>query len=232
MATVTINKKNLIWIGVIALAFIAVFFTGWWLRPPKIITQQQAVDDLRNSHQQDSLKYAFDLSKLREDSADFVLIIEEKDEKIAVLQKMRYERSDEISVLPATETIELFNQNTGDTAKILVINRDTSCIAPIPSIRIANVLMEERKTYIAETIILKEKCRTYADLLNNQDEKLSLTYKRIRQLTDDYYNSHLIIDNQQKSMIKLGKKIRTRNIVIGISWGVAIGGIFTAILIK
>lgn len=232
MTTVTVNKKNLIWIGAIALGFVAVFFAGWWMRPPKIITQQQVIDDLRNAHQQDSLKYAFDMSKLKEDSSRLVLVIEEKDEEIAVLRKRTTREVSHINLLPATETVALFAQNIGDTSKIIVIGRDTSCISPIPSIRIANVLMEERRSYMAENIILREKCGLYSDLLNNQDEKLSLTYRRIKKLTDDYYRSQIIMDKQQKSMIRLDKKIRTRNIVIGISWGVAAGGILTALLIK
>jgi len=232
MATLQINKKQLIWTGVIILAFVSIFFAGWWMRPPKVIYQHQQIDSLRNAHREDSLRYAFELTLLMGRDSVLNNAIIQKDKQIDDLKKNLSKEIETIILLPATETVGLFSHNTGDTAKIIVIGGDTTCIVSIPSIRLCNVLFAERNACISENIILQSKVETCLDLVDEKNDQLNLTYGRIEKLTDEYYRSQSIINNQQKYMGKYAKKVRNRNIFIGIISGVAAGGIVTAMLIK
>jgi len=227
-----IKKTNLIWAGVIALGFVGIFFAGWWSKPVKIVVEHQQIDSLRNAHREDSIQYAFNLSKFIDQDSVYEKEIQEKDQLIASLRYNLSQDRKVIEVLPADKTIQMFSEQTGDSSLVGIVEGDTVCISTVPSIRIANVLFKERMSLIKENRLLSSKIETYLDLVDHKNENLALTYARINKLTDEYYRSQTIINNQQKFMERYAKKVRNRNIWMGIIGGLAVGGIATALIVN
>jgi hypothetical protein len=232
MAPIAINKTRLIWAGVVAVALVTVFFAGWWFKPVQIVYQQQQIDSIRSAHRIDSIRYAYELEQAQAHEAALTAEIVLLDAQIAELKQARHVKATEIINLPATETVQLFSHNTGDSARITVIEGDTGCIVKLPSIRLCNLIFADRNGLISENGLLKTKVETYDAILAQKEVLLGLTYKRIEIQTAEYFKSQGIINKQQFYITKIGRKVRNRNIIIGILGGVAVGAIGAAILVN
>jgi len=106
------------------------------------------------------------------------------------------------------------------------------CVASIASIRLSNVIFAERMACITENDQLTQKVSEYAGIVNDKNILLDLTYGRITKLTDEYYRSQAIINKQQQYITRINKKVRNRNIALGIGGGIALGAIVAILVVK
>jgi len=224
-------KTKLIWIGVIAIAFILVFFVGWWAKPTKVIKVRTEYDSLMDVHKRDSAIYAIQIAKY--DSVNTVLsvAIVGKNRQIILLQRALEQNLAEIKRLPATAAASLFSVEVGDTA-FLQVEKDTMCVTTIPAIRTANVLFAERRHYLSLSGILTEKNKLQEDMISWKQEELSVVKDRVIQVTGEYYKVNDLYLKQRLQLDKVNKKVKNRNIAIGIVSGIAVGGIVTALIVN
>lgn len=224
-------KHKIIWIVIIAIAFIVIFFAGWWLRPPKIIDRNTEVDSLKASHLRDSAIYALQLAKYDSTTKVLAIAIVAKNRQIIALRRALEQKKEEIKRLPATESVALFSVEVGDTA-FLQVEKDTLCITTIPAVRTANLLFAERRHYISVADILTDKNKLQEDMISWKQEELSLVRDRVVKLTAEYYKVNGLYMGQQLKLDKANKKVRNRNIAIGIISGIAVGGVVTALIVN
>jgi hypothetical protein len=227
----TAKRNNLIWIAAIALAFILVFFAGWWMKPPKIIDTPGTYDSLMDAHRRDSVAYAIKLAMYDSISTVLSVAIVGKNRQIIILQKALEQKSEEIKRLPATESAALFAAEINDTA-YLQIDRDTMCVTTIPGIRRANLLFNERRHYLNLSKILSDKNELQSDMITWKSEELSVVKDRVIQVTGEYYKVNDLYLKQRNQLVKANKKVKNRNIAIGIISGIAVGGIVTALIVN
>jgi hypothetical protein len=225
------TKYKLIWIGAIAIAFILIFFAGWWAKPTKVIEVRTEYDSLLDAHKRDSAIYALQMAKY--DSVNTVLSVAiiGKNLQIVSLKKALEQSLTEIKRLPASESASLFAVEVGDTA-FLQVEKDTMCVTTIPAIRTANVLFAERRHYISLSGILTEKNKLQEDMITWKQEELSVVKDRVIQVTGEYYKVNDLYLKQRLQLDKANKKVRNRNIAIGIVGGIAVGGIVTALIVN
>ena len=208
---------------VVIAALIAMFFVGRWLKEPVVVHQQREIDSLRNVHRQDSLKYAWELSGYDSTYHRLNTVIIGKNRQIVTLRKSLDKERKRLKSLPAIETVEQFSCNTGDSSWVAVRECDTVAISPLPAIRTANILIAERNVYRREISYQTAKTEAYKETIDTKTQELVLVRNRVIKLTDEYYKAQGIIDRQGKYLDKYAKKVRRRNIAIGVMGGISLG---------
>ena len=224
-------KRKLIWIGAIAIGFVLIFFAGWWAKPVRVVEVRTEYDSLLDAHKRDSAIYALQMA--RYDSLNTVLsvAIVSKNRQIVSLKRALEQSKTEIKRLPATESVALFSVEVGDTA-FLQVEKDTMCVTTIPAIRSSNILFAERRHYIDVLGVLKAKNKLQEDVISLRGEELSVVRDRVIQVTGEYYKVNELYLRQNLKLEKANKKIRNRNIALGIVGGIAVGGIVTALIVN
>jgi len=225
------KKRKIIWIAAIAICFVAIFFAGWWMKPAKVIDRSDEMDSLTQAHRYDSAIYAIEIARYDSINSVLAVAIIGKNREIIKLRRALEVEKGQIIKLHATESVALFSAQVGDTA-FLQVETDTLCVTTIPAIRTANTLFAERRHYIDLASILTEKNKLQEDMISGKQEELSVVRDRVVKLTGEYYKANELYLIQQKKLDKANKKIRNRNIAIGIIGGIAAGGIVTALIVN
>jgi hypothetical protein len=226
------TKSRLIWIAAVALLLAAAFFFGWKMKPNVVVSERQTIDSLRSAYVRDSVEYIH--KSLEKDSINSVIAsaIISKNRQIIELKKSLEKEKNRIINLPADETVELFSESTGVVSSVTVIDKDTNCITPIQGITQANLLINERYGLYREVELLNGKIVCMQDMIDNRNEALNVARGRVGTLTEQYQSSQGVIDRLSKDNEKANKKIKNRNVALGIIGSIAAGGIITAIILK
>jgi len=223
------TRSRIIWIAVVLVLFAGAILATWFLKPPVVVTQQQEIDSLRNKHARDSMEYVWTLSKFDSTYTRLELTLKAKDRQIHFLRASLQKESERLIELNATESVAQFSKNTGDSSWVAVISRDTVCITRMPAITEANILIMERGVFKHEAQLYHAKADAYFSLLDAKNEELGFIRDRVIKLNEEYWKSQAIIDKQNKFLSRYAKKVRNRNIVIGVVSGLAAGAVITAI---
>lgn len=215
--------KNFIWVIAIAVfSAILVTVSYFYFKPAKSTKIENrilfSIDSLHHQHTSDSLKYNDERDSLMSVITGLSKISEEKGKEIVRLRKLYELRKAEIVKLEPVAAVEYFSELTADTAVIL---SDSTVRTSLQAIDNANCIFVERDGYKVENDLLIEHVNILDSLSSKQLALIALKDTRIVSLTNDYYASQKIINNQLLLIDKQKKKIRRKNAKLWIFGGVA-----------
>jgi len=224
------TKYKIIWIAVIALLLVGVFFFGWWMKPTVIVDQSNTVDSLRYAHHTDSIYLSSLVRFLKQDVDSLKEVVKKQDKELSSLSSVSKLERDAIKKLPADRQIKLYSENAGDSAYLAVINNDTVGISKMKAILDVNLTYHDNLKLRNEQRLLHSQNVNLRSIVGLQDSIINVEQLRNTKLTDDYWLSQKVINNITIDNNKKDKKIRNRNIVIGVLSGIAAAGIGVAII--
>lgn len=208
---------------------IIILLTGiavWFLKPDKVVVP---LPDQVMVHKFDSLKYikTSDSLKVIVDTLKSQLAVKKKQYK-DLLSRQKVDIF-EVKNLPIPELVSRFEDKTQTFVKVSMLP-DSVVIAPIESIRNAVILFTEGdQCYERERSVVVQN-ELSSNIIRQQDSLISIKDKRIVGLTREFYSSQATIAGLNGALEKERKKVRTRNVILGILSGVAAAGIVVAIV--
>ena len=227
------GKRTKIWIGVgVVVIVLVAFFGGRMSKKSEIVvSEQRLIDSLRSSHKMDSIMWVYEFNEMDSMYQRILTTVEGKDELIARLKVKNKTELEPVKTLPANQTTQLFNIHTGDSSWVEV-RKDTLVISPLKAIQCANVVMMEGNQRLRIIELLELKNEALDSALMNREEVLRLTMRRVVKLTDEYYMSQGVIDRQSEYIRHYKKKIKRRNVLIGVLGGVALASIVGIVIVN
>lgn len=215
--------KNYSWVIAIAAFSVVVVTVSYLYFKPKKSTQIEnrilfSIDSLKHKHTWDSLIFIDVHDSLTTVIDGLMKVSEAKGKEIVRLRKLYELKKDEIVHLDPAPAVEYFSERTSDTAAILA---DSSVSTSLQAITNANCLFIERDGYKAENILLIDRVNILDSLSSTQLSLIALKDTRIVSLTNDYYSSQKIINDQLLLIDKQKKKIRRKNAKLWIAGSVA-----------
>ena len=209
----------------IALAIVGGFLVRWFFEPaPKETTQlQQTILEVR--HSADSTVYVVKIDSLTRIVDKLNDRLNYSNAKLVELKQQALKKQQYIKLLPAEETVSYFNCSTGDSAKVIVVEQDTMALATIPGVKAANLLFIDRSSCFEIQSQLDLKINDMDEMITTKDELLSVKDLYIKNLNDQYFASSSIIKDQNLLIGKQQKKIRTKNVILGLLGGIAAASI-------
>lgn len=226
------TRSRVIWIVVIAIVFIGVFFFGWWVKPVEYVENNSAVDSIRYVYFWDSIKHSFIEKEYADSVRTLRVIIKKQDKELAARKPIVKAGQKKIRKLPLTEAVKYFSDFTRDSAYVAVIREDTIVVSTLKSITEANVTNYNKLSAEYENRLLLKQNRTLKDIITVQDSLVAEEQRYNVKLSDSYYKSQKVINGLKADSKKDKRRVRNLKIVAGVSIGVAVGGILTAILVK
>lgn len=225
----TIIKKYW-WVILLVLAFFGGFMMKWYFTPTgtkdEVSRLKEEIKLISQRHKSDSAKYIRVEDSLKQVIVTMVGNVYAKEKQIAKLKERYNTRKDSILNLNPTEAVRHFSEKTGGESHLTNIG----VISPLKSITTANVLFEEREEALAETNQLRTIVSTQDSIITTQNELISIKDKRLAGVTNDYYSIQKI-NSDLNSVIKQQKRhIRTRNALMGVLSGIAVGAITITLL--
>jgi len=145
--------------------------------------------------------------------------------KLVELKEQVAKKKQSIELLPAEETVSYFNCSTGDSAKVIVVEQDTMAMVTIPGVKAANLLFVDRNSCFEIQSLLDMKINDMGEMITTKDKLLSVKDIYIKNLNDQYFASSSIIKDQDILIGKQQKKIRTKNVILGLLGGIAAASI-------
>lgn len=216
--------KKYWWVFILCIGF---FIAAWFIKPNKIT---DTTPDLIPQHQIDSLKYAKTTDSLTQIIDTLKAQLKNKKTEYITIIKNQGLELDKIKKLPATELVKEFSKRTGDSVKLVILEKDTTVIAPMASIKEAVILMVKGEQAEIREMKLTSQLNTANSLIEKQDAKLATNDIRISQLTKEFYTSQILISGLEADVSKEQKRNRTKNVVIGCLIGVSVTAGIIAIL--
>lgn len=209
---------------------LVILLTGasvWWLKPNKVIQQpnQDQVlihkfDSLKYIHKNDSLTLVIDTLKAKLDK--------KKRDYADLLNRQKKER-EKLPTLTASEVVEEF-QGWVEVPVTMVAQPDTMIITPLQGIRNAVEVFVEKDQCLAREDEVIDQVKLANETIVAQDTLLKVKNNRIIGLTREYFQSQAAVNKLNNDLKKSEKKLRTKNVILGILSGVAAVGIVIAVV--
>ncbi len=217
--------KKFWWVIVIVLAMcVATGIVVWNLKPTKTIVQEPSQVQ---PHKFDSLKYIQKTDSLSKVISDLKKENDKKEKQYSLLLRNQKQQVVAVENLSEKEVIDEFSVRTGDKASQ---RDDSTAIISIFSMRKAISLFVERDQCLERETTTLDQGDLTRSIITSQDSMLIAKDKRIIDLTKEFYDSQLKITGLNVAVAKYDRKIRTKNVFLGILGGIAVVGITGTII--
>lgn len=206
---------------------IIILLTGtavWFLKPDKVI---MPLPDQVMVHKFDSVKYIKRSDSLVQVIDTLKSKLEIKKRQYADLLNKQRLQIVEVQTMPATEVVQVFRDKV---QAIVTLTTDSNVITPIQGIRNAVIMFVQGDQCLDREKAVLDQQSISGRIIQSQDTLLQIKDKRIIGLTREFYTSQVIITGLNTDLEKERKKVRTRNIILGVLSGVAAAGIVVAVI--
>lgn len=224
----TIKKYK--WVIFLALAFASGFLIKWFFTPPntsvEVARLKEEVKIIVERHKADSAKYVRTSDSLVQVINTMVSNVYEKEKQLAYWKSHFQIVRDSVVNLPPTDAVNYFSERTGEKATIT----DRGVISPMQGVYNANVLFVEHDEYAGENTYLRSIVSTQDSIITTQKELIGIKDRRITGITNDYYSIQRVNSDLNSVIKKQKRNIRTKNAVVGILSGVAVGAIVVTLV--
>jgi hypothetical protein len=112
----------------------------------------------------------------------------------------------------------------------MVAQPDTMIITPLQGIRNAVEVFVEKDQCLAREDNVEGQIKDATATIVAQDSLIKVKNNRIIGLTREYFQSQAVVDKLNNDLKKSEKKLRTKNVILGILSGVAAVGIVIAVV--
>ena len=208
------------------LIIVLVIVATWYLKPGASIPISNQPEQVI-VHKYDSLKYAQmmadSVKKMNELRNQLRMI----SGTISVLRRDQFQRLDVIDHLIPDSVIRIWNLKTGDQAEI---KKDSSVITKLSPIRTAVKLITMKEQGEIRELNYLRKDSISSLLIIAQDNMIKIKDDRIGNLTKEFYQGQAIQAKLNDDLEKANKKVRRRNIIIGVTAGAAAAGVLFGVL--
>lgn len=217
-------KRYWLQIVICLIVAIAVGVAVWFLKPVKVVVQDPSQVQ---PHKFDSLVYIQKTDSL----IKVISGLKEQDEKkriqYAVLLREQKILADKLQTIPATEVVKRFDEKTGDKS---ILHRDSTATISLFAMRNAVGLFVAGEQCLDRERLTLDQGEFTRSIIASQDSLLRVKDSRIYSLTREFYDSQLRITGLNVAVENRDRKIRTKNIFIGILSGVTLLGVTGTII--
>jgi hypothetical protein len=223
--------KKYWWVILLVLAFLGGFLLKWVFTPAPVGDELNRIKTEREllvkKHRYDSVQYAKTTDSMATIIEGLKVVSTIKGQEIVRLRALNKGKRDEIAKLPPVQAVQYFSDRTGMESTLLA---DSTVLTPLPAITIANTLIFERYSFESENDALISRSEIQDTIISKQSVLLNLKDIRIVNLTNEYYASQRIMNDQNSVIKKQKKNIRTKNALVGILGGIAVGAVVVTLV--